>query len=212
MGEEYGETNPFPFFCDFQRPELIEAVREGRKAEFAYFGWEEELPDPFAPSTRDSAVLSWSWDDPGRPACAASTATCSGSVEVPRLPTFPMPGPACHGLRSVSSSRSSEGGRPAGSRPELDLFQPGTRTRSRLGTDGSDAPSVSLGGQRYGGPGHEADAGMDGFIRTSSSSWEPAHHHKSPGPDGVGLPALACGIVFAVLCGFDPERSRVGLL
>jgi len=66
MGEEYGETNPFPFFCDFRRPDLIEAVRKGRKAEFAYFGWQEEVPDPFDEATRDSAVLSWSWDAPGR--------------------------------------------------------------------------------------------------------------------------------------------------
>ncbi len=66
MGEEYGETNPFPFFSDFHDPGLIEAVREGRRKEFAYFGWTEELPDPFAPATRDSAVLSWSWSDPIR--------------------------------------------------------------------------------------------------------------------------------------------------
>ena len=66
MGEEYGETNPFPFFSDFQDPHLIEAVREGRKKEFAYFGWDVEVPDPFAASTRDSAVLSWSWSDPAR--------------------------------------------------------------------------------------------------------------------------------------------------
>ena len=66
MGEEYGETNPFPFFCDFQAPDLIEAVRKGRKAEFAHFGWTEEPPDAFDPTTRESAVLSWSWDDPVR--------------------------------------------------------------------------------------------------------------------------------------------------
>lgn len=63
MGEEYGETNPFPFFCDFQDPALIEAVRNGRKAEFAYFGWEGEVPDAFDPATRASAVLSWDWAD-----------------------------------------------------------------------------------------------------------------------------------------------------
>jgi maltooligosyltrehalose trehalohydrolase len=66
MGEEYGETRPFPFFCDFHDLELVESVRRGRKAEFAHFGWDEEPPDPFAASTRDSAVLSWSWDDPMR--------------------------------------------------------------------------------------------------------------------------------------------------
>ena len=66
MGEEYGETNPFPFFSDFHDPKLVEAVREGRKKEFAYFGWDVEVPDPFAASTRDSAVLSWDWSDPSR--------------------------------------------------------------------------------------------------------------------------------------------------
>ena len=67
MGEEYREANPFPFFCDFQDEGLIQAVREGRKKEFAYFGWEGETPDPFAATTRESAVLSWTWaDDPTR--------------------------------------------------------------------------------------------------------------------------------------------------
>ena len=67
MGEEYGETNPFPYFCDFEDPALVKAVREGRKAEFAHFNWPEEPPDPVAPATRDSAVLTWSWDnDPTR--------------------------------------------------------------------------------------------------------------------------------------------------
>ena len=66
MGEEYGETAPFPFFSDFQDPGLIQAVREGRKQEFASFGWTGEVPDPFAASTRDSAVLSWTWAEPRR--------------------------------------------------------------------------------------------------------------------------------------------------
>jgi maltooligosyltrehalose trehalohydrolase len=66
MGEEYGETNPFPFFSDFHDPRLVEAVREGRKNEFASFGCQGEVADPFNPATRDSAVLSWSWTEPDR--------------------------------------------------------------------------------------------------------------------------------------------------
>ena len=66
MGQEYGETNPFPFFSDFRDPDLIEAVREGRKKEFEYFGWTDGVLDPFDRSTRDAAVLSWSWSDPVR--------------------------------------------------------------------------------------------------------------------------------------------------
>ena len=54
MGEEYGEENPFPFFCSFGDPELVEAVREGRKKEFDAFAWQGEVPDPRArrPSPR----------------------------------------------------------------------------------------------------------------------------------------------------------------
>ncbi len=66
MGEEYGETNPFPFFCSFESAELAEAVRKGRREEFAAFGWRDDVPDPQAEETFRSAVLSWRWDDPHR--------------------------------------------------------------------------------------------------------------------------------------------------
>ena len=63
MGEEYGEENPFPFFCSFGDPELVEAVREGRKQEFEAFTWQGEVPDPQGEETFASAKLSWSWPE-----------------------------------------------------------------------------------------------------------------------------------------------------
>jgi maltooligosyltrehalose trehalohydrolase len=57
MGEEYGETRPFPFFVSHGDPELVEAVRKGRKAEFAAFGWAGEPPDPQGEHTFESAIL-----------------------------------------------------------------------------------------------------------------------------------------------------------
>jgi maltooligosyltrehalose trehalohydrolase len=51
MGEEYGETAPFQFFTSFLDPTLVEAVRSGRAAEFARFGWEGKIPDPSEPAT-----------------------------------------------------------------------------------------------------------------------------------------------------------------
>src|SRR5499426_41427 len=51
MGEEYGETSPFQFFTSYLDPALVEAVRQGRAAEFAKFGWEGKLPDPSEPAT-----------------------------------------------------------------------------------------------------------------------------------------------------------------
>ncbi|HEV2296174.1 MAG TPA: malto-oligosyltrehalose trehalohydrolase [Tepidisphaeraceae bacterium] len=62
MGEEYGEVRPFPFFCSFSGAELIEAVRTGRKSEFKdLVGGGEDVPDPAAVETFESAKLSWSW-------------------------------------------------------------------------------------------------------------------------------------------------------
>ena len=53
MGEEYGETAPFQYFIEHGDPDLVEAVRQGRRQEFAHFGWNpEEIPDP-----QDSATF-----------------------------------------------------------------------------------------------------------------------------------------------------------
>lgn len=60
MGEEWGAKEAFPFFCDF-KGELAQAVRDGRRREFAdaYTKHGDEIPDPIARETRDSAVLDW---------------------------------------------------------------------------------------------------------------------------------------------------------
>ena len=63
MGEEYAEEHPFPFFCSFSDEHLQQAVREGRKREFADFDWHQDIPDPCAEATRDAARLSWSWPE-----------------------------------------------------------------------------------------------------------------------------------------------------
>ena len=46
MGEEYGENAPFQYFTSHGDPDLVEAVRRGRREEFAAFGWEGIVPDP----------------------------------------------------------------------------------------------------------------------------------------------------------------------
>ncbi len=57
MGEEYGETHPFPYFVDHADPELIEAVRKGHAEEFSRFEWSEPIADPADPATFESAIL-----------------------------------------------------------------------------------------------------------------------------------------------------------
>ncbi len=51
MGEEYGETAPFQYFVSHTDPDLVEAVRRGRKEEFAAFAWMGECPDPQSEAT-----------------------------------------------------------------------------------------------------------------------------------------------------------------
>ena len=46
MGEEWGETAPFQYFTSHSDAALIEAVRRGRRDEFAAFRWKGEPPDP----------------------------------------------------------------------------------------------------------------------------------------------------------------------
>jgi malto-oligosyltrehalose trehalohydrolase len=60
MGEEWGARTPFPFFCDFSG-ELAEAIRNGRRKEFAeaYETFGNEVPDPLAVSTFKTAKLDW---------------------------------------------------------------------------------------------------------------------------------------------------------
>ncbi|HET8616699.1 MAG TPA: malto-oligosyltrehalose trehalohydrolase [Actinomycetales bacterium] len=60
MGEEWAASTPWQFFTDFDDPQLAEAVREGRRAEFADHGWAADaVPDPQSPTTRDASVLDW---------------------------------------------------------------------------------------------------------------------------------------------------------
>ena len=64
MGEEWAASQAFPFFCDFVG-ELADAVRKGRRKEFAKFPeFKDEkvrarIPDPQAEATFASAKLNW---------------------------------------------------------------------------------------------------------------------------------------------------------
>lgn len=51
MGEEYGETAPFLYFVSHGDPDLVAAVRAGRRQEFARFAWRGDVPDPQAEET-----------------------------------------------------------------------------------------------------------------------------------------------------------------
>lgn len=71
MGEEWAAAQPFPYFCEFDG-DLAEAVRNGRRQEFARFPEfadpkrAAKIPDPVAEATFLSAKLDWTRIDSER--------------------------------------------------------------------------------------------------------------------------------------------------
>ncbi len=59
-GDEWASVSPFQYFTHHDEPELAEAVRVGRRNQFAAFGWKpEEVPDPQAQETFEHSRLNW---------------------------------------------------------------------------------------------------------------------------------------------------------
>ncbi|HSU19758.1 MAG TPA: malto-oligosyltrehalose trehalohydrolase [Acidobacteriaceae bacterium] len=60
MGEEFAASAPFLYFADHEEEEMRRLVSEGRKRDFAAFGWEEkDVPDPEIPETMERSKLDW---------------------------------------------------------------------------------------------------------------------------------------------------------
>ncbi|MGH9278730.1 MAG: malto-oligosyltrehalose trehalohydrolase [Acidimicrobiales bacterium] len=65
QGEEWGASTPFQYFTDHDDAALGRSVSEGRRREFAAFGWKpEDVPDPQDPATFERSRLDWA--EPGR--------------------------------------------------------------------------------------------------------------------------------------------------
>jgi maltooligosyltrehalose trehalohydrolase len=61
MGEEWAASTPWQYFTSHEEPALAEAVREGRRREFAPHGWaSDDVPDPQDPATVAASTLDWS--------------------------------------------------------------------------------------------------------------------------------------------------------
>jgi maltooligosyltrehalose trehalohydrolase len=59
-GEEFGASTPFQYFTHHEDVELGKAVSEGRRSEFAAFGWDpKDVPDPQDPATFQRSRLNW---------------------------------------------------------------------------------------------------------------------------------------------------------
>jgi len=60
QGEEWAASTPFQYFADHEDPEMAKLVSEGRKKEFAAFGWNPtSIPDPENRDTFTRSKLNW---------------------------------------------------------------------------------------------------------------------------------------------------------
>lgn len=60
QGEEWAASSPFLYFTDHADAGVAKAVSEGRKREFAAFGWKpDDIPDPQDPATFERSKLRW---------------------------------------------------------------------------------------------------------------------------------------------------------
>lgn len=107
MGEEYAAPQPFLYFCDYTG-ELAEAVRNGRRDEFAGFAAfsdetrREHIPDPNALATFEKSTLSWSQRE--EPRHRAWLDLVTGLLEVRRRSIVPIISQLAPGRASYSVS------------------------------------------------------------------------------------------------------------
>ncbi len=60
QGEEWAASTPFQYFTAHEDEELGRQVSEGRRGEFAAFGWDPTtIPDPQSPRTFAASRLRW---------------------------------------------------------------------------------------------------------------------------------------------------------
>jgi maltooligosyltrehalose trehalohydrolase len=60
QGEEWAASSPFLYFTDHLDQEVGNAVRDGRRREFAAFGWDsDQIPDPQDANTFERSRLNW---------------------------------------------------------------------------------------------------------------------------------------------------------
>jgi maltooligosyltrehalose trehalohydrolase len=59
MGEEFAASSPFLYFSDHEDEEMRKLVAEGRKRDFAQFGFDGDVPNPEDVKTFEDSKLRW---------------------------------------------------------------------------------------------------------------------------------------------------------
>jgi maltooligosyltrehalose trehalohydrolase len=60
QGEEFAASSPFQYFADHEDAAMAKSVKDGRRGEFAAFGWNsDDIPDPGKKETFERSKLRW---------------------------------------------------------------------------------------------------------------------------------------------------------
>ena len=168
MGEEFGATTPFLFFCDFHG-DLAAAVTNGRRNEFARFSKfsspevRDSIPDPNAEQTFLRSKLDWnSWKDAAHSGWLQLYRKLLGirqRVVVPQL-----------GMKSASRCSSSHDAKRALS---IDWsFEHGAQLELRANLGESTAEINQTSGTRFYVSNRDADAAIEqGHLPAWSVVW-----------------------------------------
>ncbi len=200
MGEEYGETAPFPFFASFLDPGLQEAVSRGRQDELERLGWPGPVHDPSDPATFASARLNrtlvtkpghrelreyyraWLTIRSNHPALGARNkqATQAEMADGVLLVTRQAP----KGERVVLAANLTGERRPlprllAGSTVLLDSAEP------RFGGTGGGEPLAPI--RRF-----CSSSGGHSRLGVMPERWDPIDHLLALDPGGRGIAAIFC--------------------
>ncbi|MBC8068255.1 MAG: malto-oligosyltrehalose trehalohydrolase [Deltaproteobacteria bacterium] len=172
MGEEYGDPTPFLYFTDHGDPQLIQAVREGRRAE--HFGDDEEAPDPQAPETMARSVIDTSLRarSPHRER-EALVHTC---LAIRRLPEWIEARGRCR-VELVADGKILQIA--FGEHGPLGLFALVPGPLELALPAGSWSVGIDSGDPRYSGAGNTLTASVSTQLRIDPSPWWFAVLHRS---------------------------------
>ncbi|MBW3659440.1 MAG: DUF3459 domain-containing protein, partial [Actinobacteria bacterium] len=174
MGEEYAEPAPFQYFVSHTDPDLVAAVREGRRREFADFAWQGEAPDPQSEETFRRSTLDWELR--GKEPHAEMLALYRDLLRVRRETRAIVGDDAGEQEAEVHDETLVSLRRSTGAQTAVTVLSASDEERTvTLVLDGAWRRELDTADQRYGGPGIPDDTrsleARDGALELTIAPW-----------------------------------------
>jgi maltooligosyltrehalose trehalohydrolase len=102
MGEEWATSSPFLYFADHKEEEMRKLIAEGRRRDFALFGFDGDIPNPEDRETFERSKLCW--EERGEGKHAEMLAWTKSLIQL-RRSTAALNDPIMHHLRVSTDDR-----------------------------------------------------------------------------------------------------------